>query len=59
MPRRRLAFGAYGEVSYATYMRAKGWAIGFGATLLDAGLEDDPRHADVGAQTLRRIAAGS
>ena len=56
---RRLAFSAYGEVSYATYMRAKGWAIGFGVTLLDAGLEDDPRHADVGAQTLRRIAAGS
>jgi aminoglycoside phosphotransferase (APT) family kinase protein len=56
---RRLAFSAYGTVSYATYMRAKGWAIGFGVTLLDAGLEDDPRHAAIGEQTLRRIAAGS
>jgi aminoglycoside phosphotransferase (APT) family kinase protein len=56
---RRLAFSAYGTVSYATYMRAKGWAIGFGVTLLDAGLEDDPRHAVIGEQTLLRIAAGS
>jgi hypothetical protein len=40
-------------------MRAKGWAIGFGVTLLDAGLVDDPRYAAVGEQTLRRIAAGS
>ena len=56
---RRLAFSAYGTVSHNTYMRAKGWAIGFGVTLLDAGLEDDPRHAAIGEQTLRRVAAGS
>jgi aminoglycoside phosphotransferase (APT) family kinase protein len=56
---RRQAFSAYGTVSHATYMRAKGWAIGFGVTLLDAGLEDDPRHANIGEQTLRRVAAGS
>ena len=56
---RRAAWSAYGTVTYATYMRAKGWAIGFGITLLDAGLVDDPRHAAVGEQTLRRIAAGS
>jgi aminoglycoside phosphotransferase (APT) family kinase protein len=56
---RRTAWNAYGTVTYATYMRAKGWAIGFGVTLLDAGLADDPRHAVVGEQTLRRIAAGS
>ena len=56
---RRLAFSAYGTVSHNTYMRAKGWAIGFGVTLLEAGLEDDPRHAAIGEQTLRRVAAGS
>jgi len=56
---RRQAWQAYGSVTYATYMRAKGWAIGFGVTLLEAGLADDPRHAAVGEQTLRRVAAGS
>jgi aminoglycoside phosphotransferase (APT) family kinase protein len=56
---RRQAWQAYGSVTYATYMRAKGWAIGFGVMLLEAGLADDPRHAAVGEQTLRRIAAGS
>ena len=56
---RRQAWQAYGSVTYATYMRAKGWAIGFGVTLMEAGLVDDPRHAAVGEQTLRRIAAGS
>ncbi len=56
---RRLAFSAYGTVSHATYMRAKGWAIGLRVMLLDAGLVDDPRHAAIGEQTLRRVAAGS
>ncbi len=56
---RRQAFSAYGTVSHNTYMRAKGWAIGFGVTLLDTGLEDDPRHAAIGEQTLQRVAAGS
>jgi aminoglycoside phosphotransferase (APT) family kinase protein len=56
---RRQAWQAYGSVTYATYMRAKGWAIGFGVTLMEAGLVDDPRHAAVGEQTLRRVAAGS
>jgi len=56
---RRQAWQAYGSVTYATYMRAKGWAIGFGVTLMEAGLADDPRHAAVGEQTLRRVAAGS
>jgi aminoglycoside phosphotransferase (APT) family kinase protein len=56
---RRMAFRAYGSVTHATYMRAKGWAIAFGVMLLDAGFEDDPRHAAIGEQTLRRVAAGS
>lgn len=38
-----------------TLARAKGWAVLFGAVLLDTGLVDNPRHAAVGAATLRRI----
>lgn len=38
-------------------MRAKGWAVFFGAVLPDTGLADDPRHAKVGAATLARINA--
>jgi aminoglycoside phosphotransferase (APT) family kinase protein len=56
---RRAAFRAYGSITHATYMRAKGWAIALGVTLLEAGLEDDLRHAVIGEQTLRRVAAGS
>lgn len=36
--------------------RAEGWAVFFGAVLLDSGLVDDPRHAAVGEATLRRLA---
>lgn len=35
--------------------RARGWAIVFGATLVDAGRVDDPRHAAVGEAILRRL----
>lgn len=56
---RRDAIAAYGQVSEATLQRAKGWAILFGAVLLDTGLVDHPRHAAIGEQTLRRIAAVS
>lgn len=35
--------------------RAKGWAVLFGAVLLDSGRVNDPRHAAVGAETLRRL----
>lgn len=37
--------------------RARGWAVSFGALLLDTGLVDHPRHAARGAATLRRLAA--
>ncbi|MBE9108845.1 aminoglycoside phosphotransferase family protein [Nodosilinea sp. LEGE 07298] len=51
------AIAAYGPVSEATLQRALGWAIFFGVVLLDTGLVDHPRHAMIGEQTLRRIAA--
>ena len=35
--------------------RAKGWAILFGAVLLDTGLVDHPAHAAMGEATLRRV----
>ncbi len=37
--------------------RAKGWAVLFGATLVDFGRIDDPRHAGIGEAILRRIDA--
>jgi len=35
--------------------RAKGWAVLFGAVLLDTGLVDHPAHAAMGAATLDRL----
>jgi aminoglycoside phosphotransferase (APT) family kinase protein len=55
---RSLALAASGSVTQATYLRAKGWAVGFGVTLLDTGLVDHPQHAMIGEQTLRRVVAG-
>ncbi len=50
------ALAAYGP-NEALIARAKGWAVLFGAMLLDSGLVDNPRHAAMGAATLRRVAA--
>lgn len=47
---------AYGDLQDATYLRAIGWAIMFGAMLLDTGMTDNPRHAEVGRRTLERVA---
>jgi aminoglycoside phosphotransferase (APT) family kinase protein len=37
--------------------RAKGWAVFFGAVLLDTGLVDFPAHIPMGKATLRRLIA--
>ena len=50
---------AYARADAATIARAKGWAVFFGVTLLDAGLSDAPKHAAVGKRTLMRLAAAS
>lgn len=55
---RLAAMRACGEVSPATWRRARGWAFAFGVMLLDSGLADHPRHAAMGAKTLERLAAG-
>lgn len=46
---------SYGEVSEATWLRARGWAVYFGAVLLLNGLADDPAFAAVGRRTLNRV----
>lgn len=52
------ALTAYGGIDPELEARAKGWAVLFGAVLLDSGMADHPRHAAVGAQTLRRVTEG-
>ena len=54
---RQYALAAYGDIEQATRARAKGWAVSFGAVLLDTGMVDHPRHAAIGAKILRRVAA--
>jgi aminoglycoside phosphotransferase (APT) family kinase protein len=49
------AFAAYGEISAATHVRTRGWAVLFGVMLLDSGLVDHPRHAAMGARVLQRL----
>jgi aminoglycoside phosphotransferase (APT) family kinase protein len=55
---RQQAMSALGDVSEATWRRARGWAIFFGVTLLDTGLVNDPRNAVLGERILERIVAG-
>lgn len=51
---RRAMFEAYGADA-ATVARARGWAVYYGAMLSETGLKDTPRHAAMGAATLRRV----
>ena len=57
-PDQQKALAAYGGIDEATLARAKGWAVYFGVVLLDTGLVDDERQAQVGAATLARITDG-
>lgn len=45
----------YGNISEATLLRAKGWAIVFGVLLLDTGLIDNPRNAMMGERVFRHL----
>jgi len=45
---------AYGPVSDHTAVRARGWAVFFGVTLLDVGLAGDAPFARIGRVTLAR-----
>ena len=55
---RERAMAACGEVSPATWRRARGWAVLYGAMLLDAGLADDPRMARIAERTFQRLVDG-
>lgn len=46
---------AYGNISAATWERAKGWAIFFGVVMVDAGRIDDHRWAECGNAALERV----
>ena len=46
---------AYGATEHET-ARARGWAVNIGTILLATGLVDNPRHAEMGSNTLRRVA---
>jgi aminoglycoside phosphotransferase (APT) family kinase protein len=52
---RQAAMEAYGHISEATLQRAKGWAVLFGVFLLDTGLTDNPRNAEIGSRALCRV----
>ena len=53
---RREAISAY-SMSEATLRGAKGWAVFFGVILLETGLTDTPRHAQMGRKILERLEA--
>jgi len=38
-----------------TWQRARGWAILFAVLLLDTGMINEPRHADIGRRTLQHL----
>jgi len=52
---RDTAIRLYGDEDPALWARAKGWAVTFGLVLLDTGLVDHPRHAQMGRDTLARV----
>jgi aminoglycoside phosphotransferase (APT) family kinase protein len=55
---RRQAMAAYGPASAATWVRARGWAVAYGAVLMDAGGVDDPRLEAMGRLALERLIEG-
>jgi aminoglycoside phosphotransferase (APT) family kinase protein len=55
---RENAMRACNDVSDATWLRAKGWAVFYGVTLGTSGLAGDTRHALMARRTLERVIAG-
>ena len=56
---RAAAIEAYGGLDEPLFHRAQGWAVIFGVMLLEAGLIDDPRLAQMGSATLHRLEVGA
>ena len=55
---RKRAMAACPSVSYATWRRARGWALLFAVILLSSGLVDDARMAAIGERTIGRLWEG-
>jgi hypothetical protein len=55
---REEAMRIYGDVSDATWSRARGWALMVATILLDTGLVGNQRHAAMGARVYARLAEG-
>jgi aminoglycoside phosphotransferase (APT) family kinase protein len=53
---RAVAMKTYGDVPGGTWARARGWAVAFGAVLVDTGIMDDPSYAAMGENVFRQIA---
>ncbi len=51
---RRTALQTYAATE-SQIARARGWAVNIGTVLLATGLVDNPRHAAMGSDTLRRV----
>lgn len=52
---RQAFWQGYGQCSAATYQRAQGWALAIGCVLLDTGLADNPRNAEIGRKALHNL----
>lgn len=48
-------WAAYGPISDSTMLRARGWAVFFGVSLLESGLAGDAPFGEIGGLTLRRL----
>ncbi len=55
---RQKAMEAYGAASDLTWRRARGWAVAYGAVLMNTGVVDDPRLEAMGQLTLERLVEG-
>lgn len=55
---REAAMAACGPLSPATWRRARGWAVLYGAMLLDTGLADDPRMTAIALAIFQRLLDG-
>jgi hypothetical protein len=51
------AIEAYGDAPEGTWARERGWSVGFGAVLVDAGITDDPSYAVMGERILQAVAS--
>ena len=54
---RRTVISSLPHISEATWQRTRGWAILFATLLLDTGMVNEPRHADIGRRALQNLTA--